>query len=785
MIKNYFKVAFRNLWKNKSYGFLNIFGLAIGIACAGLIFLWVEDELSYNKSYVKRNQLYQVYVNHNYEGKISTFAAMPGLLAPAMQQELPGIKNTSRFTWDQYTLFTVGEKAIYERGYYADSNAFSMFGFEFLQGKADQAFDQLHSIVISEKMAKKFFGNDQNIIGKTIKVDNKEDYVITGVIKDLPENSTLKFDWLCPFKNYLDRNEWLNSWTNNGILTYVELDKQANITALAKKLERFIYTKDTSATARPFLFAMKDWRLYNDFQEGKQVGGRIKYVKLFSTIAWIILVIACINFMNLATARSEARAKEVGVRKVLGAARKTLIGQFIGEAFFMSFLSAFVAVIMMYFFLKPFNDLVQKDLSVNLFAPQHIISLLIIVFVCGLIAGSYPAVYLSSFNPMSVFKRITSKLSSPVLIRKGLVVLQFSISIALIIGTIIIYQQIQHVKSRELGYDKERLIQTALRGEMQNHFPVIKQQLLATGYVENAAMSNLNMLYMGSNSSGYEWEGKEKSKKILITQDMVSPDYIKTMGIKIKQGRDFYPVAKQDSANVIVNQTLADMIDKRNAVGKYMMKDSVKLTIIGVTNDLVFDDMYGKSEPIVFYSYPEWYGYIYIKYKAGADIEKAISKTESIVKANNPGFPFNYTFVDQEFDRIFKTESLIGKLAGVFAILAIIISCLGLFGLAAYTAERRTKEIGIRKVLGATVTGITQLISKDFLKLVLISAVVAFPIAWWAMHNWLLDYAYRISISWWVFIFSGLLAMIIALMTISFQSIKAAVANPVKSLRTE
>jgi putative ABC transport system permease protein len=789
MIKNYLKTAFRNLWKNKTYGFLNIFGLAVGITCAGFIFLWVEDELSYDHNNYKRDQLYQVIENQAYEGKTYTFGATPGLLAVGMKEEIPGIKNTCRTSWQQYTLFSLGDKAIYEQGFYADSSIFSLLTLPFVQGKKEIAFNQLHSLVITEKMAKKFFGDDKNIIGKSLRVDNKEEYLVTGVIKDLPENSTIQFGWLAPFQVYWDKNTWLLQWGNNGIQTFAELDKKADPAAINKKLDGYIKSKDTGAIAKPFLFAMNDWRLKSKFEEGKQVGGRIQFVRMFSIIAWIILLIGCINFMNLATARSEKRAREVGVRKVLGAGKRNLISQFLGEAVILSFLSVALAIVMMYLLLPFFNTVVQKHLTMNLADPVHIFSLIAIGLICGLVAGSYPATYLSSFNPIRVFKGLNIKGSAPALIRKALVILQFTISIVLIIGTIIIYQQVQHIKNRDLGYNKNNLIQTGLRGDMDKKFKVIKHDLLQTGYVENVALANLNQLYMGSSTNDFRWEGKDPAKKLLVTQDYISPEYISTTRIKIKQGRDFHEVAANDSTSVIINETLANMIGK-DPVGKILFRDtsatgSISYTIIGVTKDFVYDDMYGKADPLVFMCYPENFGYMYIRIKPQINVEKATAKIESVVKSNVPGYPFNYIFVDDEYNKLFKNEVLIGKLSRVFAMLAIIISCLGLFGLAAYTAERRTKEIGIRKVLGASVSGITGLLSKDFLRLVFISAVIAFPLSWWFMHKWLQNYSYRISINGWVFVVAGLLALFIALFTISFQSIRAAIANPVKSLRTE
>ena len=785
MIKNYFKTAFRNLWKNKIYGSLNVFGLAIGIACAGLIFLWVEDEFSYNHNHSKKDQLYQILENQPFEGKTYTFSATPGLLAEAMKKEFPGVKNSCRLTWEEYTLFNLGDKSIYERGNYADSSIFSMLTIPFVQGNKETVFQQLHSLAISEKMAKKFFGDQKDIIGKTLKVDNKEEYVIGAVFKDLPQNSSIKFDWLSPFKIYHDKNEWLNQWDNNGIQTFVELEEKADRGLINKKLDNYLKAKDTTIVAQPFLFSMNDWRLHSKFEEGKQIGGRIQNVHTFSIIAWIILLIACINFMNLATARSEKRAREVGVRKVLGAGKKILIAQFIGEAMVMALLSLLIAVAIIYFILPSFNTLVEKQLQIGLDNPFHLLSLLLIGLICGLVAGSYPALYLSSFNPVWVFKGINLKGSGAAYIRKGLVVLQFTISIILIIGTIIVYNQIQHIKNRDLGYNKDNVIQTGLRGDMQKNFAVIKNQLLSSGYVENVAMSNLNQLYMGSSTGNFEWEGKDPSKKVLVTQDFISPEYIKTMGIQMAKGRDFYPDAKQDSSNVIVNEAFAKIIGKDNVVGTLLRQDTTKYTIVGVIKDFVFDDMYGKSDPLIFRSYPEYFGYMYIRLKSQANVERAVDKIQTVVKTNNPGYPFDYIFVDDEFDRQFKSEMLIGKLSRIFALLAIVITCLGLFGLAAYTAERRTKEIGVRKVLGASVTGIAGLLSKDFLKLVILSSLISFPVAWWLMHNWLQNYAYRIEISWWIFIVAAALAIVIALFTISFQAIKAALSNPVKSLRTE
>ena len=785
MFKNYFKTSFRNLWKNKGYSFLNIGGLAIGIACAGLIFLWVEDELTFNHYFSNRENLYKVKDRQTYDGTTFTFDATPGPFAQGIKSEIPGIKNTARTTWGNSLLFSLGDKTIYEQGLYVDSPFLKIFQLQFVEGNADKAFEQLHSIVLSEKMAKNFFGTT-NVLGKTLKVDNNEDYVISGVIKDLPANVSFKFDWLSSFKIYEDQNKWLQQWGSNSVVTYVETQPNVDIASINKKLYGYIQTKQKEASARMSIYPMNRWRMYDSFDNGKEVPGRIKYVNLFSLIAWIILIIACINFMNLSTARSEQRAREVGVRKVMGAGKTKLIGQFIGESVFTAILSALIAIGIIYLSLPAFNSLVEKQLSVNVSNSYHIIGLLAIALICGLIAGSYPAFYLSSFKPVYVLKGIKIKNNgSAGFIRKGLVVLQFSISVILIIATIIIYQQISHVKERDLGYNKQGLIYMYMQGKMKQHFDVIKNDLQSTGVVQNVSLSNNQVLQLGSNTGDFAWEGKDPSKQVLITVEGVSPEYTSTMGMHLKEGRDFYASAKTDSNNILINESLAKIINKKNIVGSIILDGDAKYTIVGVIKDFVYNDMYASASPLILFSDTSNCNVLSIRLKAGADLKASLAKIETVIKNDNPGYPFDYSFVDQQFDKLFKTEVLIGKLAGVFSILAIFISCLGLFGLAAYTAEKRTKEIGIRKVLGASVKGLAGLLSKEFLQLVAISCLIAFPAAWWMMKDWLDGYTYRVNISWTVFALAGILALLIALLTVSFQAIKAALANPVESLRSE
>jgi len=540
MFKNFFKTTFRNLWKNKTYSFLNIFGLAIGIACAGLIFWWVEDEVNFDKFNVKKNQLYKVMENEVLSDKIVTHSSTPGPMAPMMKTEIAGIENTCRSTEDDKPyLFTIGDnRSVFASGHYVDSSLFSMFTLPFIQGNAKNAFAQLYSIVITEKAAKKFFGNEKNIVGKTVRMDNKQDYIVTGVLKDLPANSSLQFEWVIPFEIFFKDNDYIRKWTNNSLITYVELNSNTNPLSVNAQLSDYLKKRDPATNIHLTLFSMNDWHLRNDFQNGKQSGsGQIQYVRLFSIIAWIILFIACINFMNLTTARSEKRAREVGVRKVLGAGKKNLIGQFFGEALFTALLACIAAVIIMSLTLPGFNMMVQKTLALNLNNPLHGLALLIITLICGLVAGSYPSFYLSSFNPVFVLKGLKIKTGSAVIIRKALVVLQFSISITLIIATVIIYKQIQHVKDRKLGFDKNNLLVMNVQGNMRTNFNSIKQDLINTNAVEDAALSDHSTIEGGNNTDGFTWQEKDPNTKVVISTRYITPEFLSTSGIKILEGR--------------------------------------------------------------------------------------------------------------------------------------------------------------------------------------------------------------------------------------------------------
>jgi putative ABC transport system permease protein len=784
MFANYIKTTFRSLWNNKTYSFLNIFGLAIGVACAGLIFLWVEDEVNYDGAFAKKERLGQIMTNQTYDGVTRTFRSTPGPLAPALVKELPGIANASRVAGSK-PLFALGDNAIYEKGFYTDPAFLDMFSLQFTEGSTQGSLQHVNSVVISEKMARQFFGNASNVIGKNLKVNDKEEFQVTGVFKDQPTNSTLQFEWISPFEVYRKNSDWLQYWGANGVQTYVQLAPGADFEAINKQLAGFIHAKDNRVTTQAIVLAMKDWRLRSEFVGGKQVGGRIAFVRLFGIIAWIILLIACINFMNLATARSEKRAREVGVRKVMGAGKGRLVIQFIGEAIGLSVLSVLLGLAIISLVLPFFNTLVEKELGLGLQNPLHWAALVVIALLCGLVAGSYPSLYLSSFNPIYVFKGLRMKSGGVTAIRKGLVVFQFSVSIVLIICTVLVYQQVQHIRNRQLGYEKNNLLDMRLTGKMKENFSGIRQDLLNTGVVENAALCSTESLYTSDNSSNFSWEGKDPNSSILISRRPISPEYIATMGMQLIEGRDFYTNVKADSANILITETMARLLGKGSALGKTIRQGDEAFQVVGVIKDYLYGDMYGKPDPVIFFSKPDWTSFLYIRYKPTVRDDEALAKIGAVLKKDNPAYPFTYSFVDDQFNDIFKSEALIGSLSRIFAILAIIISCLGLFGLAAYTAERRFKEIGIRKVLGASAARITGLLSRDFLQLVAISCLVAFPVAWWAMNSWLQNYAYHIDINWWVFIIAGCLAIFIALVTVSFQAIKAAIANPIKALRRD
>ncbi|MGB5982343.1 MAG: ABC transporter permease [Nonlabens sp.] len=785
MIKNYIKIAFRNLWKYRGYSALNIVGLAVGIACAGLIFLWIENEMSYNDSIADKELVYAIPTNQKYEGEWRTFfEATPGPLAQALLDDVPEVAQAARLR-NADLLFSVGDNSIQSNTAYADHDIFEIFSHDFVLGERTNAFKNQKSIVITKEVAANLFGNYKSALGQDILINKNETFKVTGVIEDIPSTSTYGYTSFVPFTNFTDGKEWTQGYDSNFTDTFVKLKPNAHYQSVNDKVRAVLPSKTDDAETEAILFSANDWHLRNEFGNGKIVGGQIEYVQLFGFIALIILVIACINFMNISTARSEKRANEVGMRKALGSSKRQLIFQFLTESVMTAAIAGAVSVLILFLVIPEFNALLDAQISLDLASPAHLSALIGVVLICGLFAGVYPAFYLSSFKPVSVLKGAFSSKGSAALIRKGLVVAQFSVSIIFIISTILVYQQIQHIKDRDLGIDKDNLMEVPYSGNIIENFELIQQDLINEGIIESAGLSNSQILSGGNNTSGITWDGKPESADVLISFRTITKDLFNTTGMKIIEGKGFSPTEEQDSSSILISKSFAKLLDTDQVVGSTVMWSDWQLTVKGVVDDFVYGDMNRASDPVLFYHQAEGANFLYLKPVEDIDTKLVISKIEEVLKVHNEGYPFEYRFVDDAFNARFQSENLIGKLSRIFALLAIIISCLGLFGLSAYTAQQRRKEIGVRKVLGSSVANIVKLLSLDFIKLIGIAVIIAIPVGYYVMESWLQDYSYRIEINYWIFVLAAVAALAIAIITVSFQAIKAAIANPVNSLRSE
>lgn len=785
MLSNYIKIALRNMWRNKGFTIISVLGLALGMACCLFILFWVQDEILHDRQYESSDRLYRVMENQHYSGnQIFTVQATPGLLADALKKEVPEVEHSVNVTWNNEELIRVNDKSDKEKGFYAGNEFFSVFSFKFIKGSPEKALESPSSMVISEKLAKKYFG-EQDPIGKTIQFQDSLSLQVTGVVKDVPKSSSFQFDFVAPVKIYEKSNDWLLSWGNNGIKTFVVLRKNVSVDKVQSKIKNFIKTKNKESSTELFLQKNSDAYLYSRFENGVQTGGRIEYVRLFTVVAVFILVIACINFMNLATARSARRAKEVGIRKVVGAPRQLLIGQFMGEAIIISLISVLISLGIVQLLLPVFNTVTGKEIMISFTDPVFWLYLLALALITGLLSGSYPALFLSSLNPVVVLKGILKFDAKSTLFRKGLVVFQFCLSILLIVGTIVIYRQIHYIKNKNIGFEKENLMVISLEGDLQKNYELFKQEALQSPAVKSITKSSSNPIEIGSSSAGVSWPGKAEGESILFTNCSVGYDFVKTMGLTLKDGRDFSQAHPSDTVGYLLNEeAVRRMKLKGEVVGTMLEMWDVKGPVIGVLKDFHMQSLHGAIEPMIIKYRSEWSAFVLVRTEAGKTTD-AIAALETSYKKFNPKYPFKYEFEDESYRQLYKNEMMVGQLANYFAVLGIFISCLGLFGLAMFIAEQRTKEIGVRKVLGASVTNIVGMLSKDFLKLVLIAAIIAFPLAWFAMNKWLQNFVYRVELSWWIFLAAGAAAMFIALITVSFQAIKAAVANPVKSLRNQ
>ncbi|WP_066839315.1 ABC transporter permease [Rufibacter ruber] len=785
MYKNYLKMAFRNLMGNKVFSLINVFGLALGMTCSVLILLWVQDELSYDRFHQNIDHLYRVVGEQHYPGADDlTTPAGPGLLGPAMEKELPEVERAIRMTWGEQTLFSYGDRKFKESGIYADSTFFEAFSFELLQGKAGQVLRHPKSVVISDSVALKFFGSKE-AVGKLLKLNNQESYKVTGVMASVPTNSTLQFDYVLPFEEFLQQNQSLKTWGSYGILTYLQLKPGVDPEAFNQKIKHFVKKGDKGERDTDFFVqAVKDIHLYSDFRQGKSNSGLVMYVRLFSVVAVFILIIACINFMNLATARAAKRAKEVGVRKAIGASKGSLVGQFMIESILIAFLALFLAANLVGVLLPAFNDLTGKAVEFNLADPQLLLMLLGVALVTGIISGSYPAFFLSSFEPVVVLKG-TVKLNDRVtLFRKGLVVFQFVLSALLIVSTLVVYLQLHFIRTSDIGLQRQNMVSIPIEGDLRTNYEVVKQEMLRIPGVMAVTASDYNPLQLGSNTSNVEWRGKEPGAEILIDYMHVDYGYLKAMGMQLKEGRDFSKEFGTDTANYLINEEAAKLMQLKNPVGERLTMWDQQGQIVGVVKNFQSKSMQVNDMPLIIKLAPRQANFLFARVAPGKT-PTVLASTEALLKKYNPAFPFEYHFLDDTFERMYRSESVIGQLTNYFAGIAIFISCLGLFGLALFTAEQRKKEIGIRKVLGASVAGIVMMLSKDFLKLVLLANLIALPLSWYLMRSWLEDYARHTDLSWWIFAAALIATFIIAMVTLSFHAIKTAVADPVRSLRTE
>ena len=787
MLKNYIIITLRNLRKNLTYSFINIAGLAIGITCSLLILLWVYDELSFDRFHPKSDRLYQVWVNAVFDGKVNSWNSLPLPTYQALKSEHNNIVNTTATDWGGKHLLTVGEKGIRKTGFYAGEEFLTMFEFPLVKGDPKQVLAEPYAIVITESTAKALFG-DEDPINQIIRLNNKEELKVTGLMKDVPKNSTFQFDFLLPWRLY-QTNSWVkeneDNWGNYSFQVYVELNESQSEKAVESKIGSLLTRNGQDDFPHEiFLHPLNRWRLHSDFENGKEAGGMIEYVQMFFAIALFILVIACINFMNLSTARSERRAREVGIRKSVGSGRRQIAFQFIGESLFVSLLAFGVALLATELLLPFYNELVEKQLDVDYSASSFWIFTVSLVLFTGVISGSYPAFYLSSFQPVKVLKGKVQVGKSASLPRKVLVTLQFMFSILLIIGTIVIYEQIQLVKNRDLGYSQENLITVGYTEQISKNFKSLKNALLGSGVVSDVTRSNSAITDINSNNF-LGWPGKPEDQRVIFVTIAADYDYTKTMGIKILEGRDFSEDFKSDTAAILVNKAGLDIMGLEDPIGQQLDLWEGKRELIGILDNTLMGSPYAPVGPMFVVLQPDWINAISVRLEKTGDLQASLKKVEEVFKTYNPGYPFEYEFVDEAFARKFSTINMTSNLASLFAFLAIFITGLGLFGLAAFTAEQRTKEIGIRKVLGASVSGLVALMSTDFSRLVILAFLISAPISWWALDSFLQRYTYRIDIPWWVFPVTGAISLLFALAIVSTQAFRAARANPVNSLRNE
>jgi putative ABC transport system permease protein len=785
MLKNYFNVAVRNFRRYFGYTIINVAGLAVGLATAIFILLWVADEMAYDSFHENKSTLYRVWHHATYsDGSIKTYPSTPAPLAPTAKAEIPEIENAIRMDWGASLLFEYKDKSLIESGLWADPDLFKIFTFPILKGDPANPMPGPYDVAISESMAKKYFA-DENPIGKGFRISEEIDAKVTAVFQDIPKNSSLQFDFVLPFETFEKARPWMQGkWGNSGNQTFIKLHENSPVEAVNKKMAALVTKNCDDCVIKPFLQLYQDFHLYSNFKEGQPDGGAIEYVRIFSSVAIFILIIACINFMNLATARSATRCREVGVRKVIGAQRKNLILQFIGESLVISTISMVIALAIVQLLLPFFNILTNKSITIN-FSDVNIILILVgVVLFTGIFAGSYPAFFLSSFKPASILKGNVHSVKGESFVRKGLVVFQFSLAVILISVSIMVYQQVQFIRSKDLGLNREHIVTMQLRGGVQKNVDAFKTEAQRLPGIISVASTTDYPFEVLNTTSDPVWPGKKKDEILSFKILMSDENLIPMLGITLLEGRNFLPNTKSDTANCVVNEAAVRAMGLKDPVGTPFEMWFGKGQIIGVVKDFNNQNFRGAIEPLVFTYYPSNTWQIFIKID-GQNLDESIKNLETVYRKFDQVYPFEYSYLDQHYNKLYQSETTTGKLAVCFTVIAVFISCLGLFGLASFTAERRTKELGVRKVLGASVSDVVTLLCSDFTKLIFIALLLGTPLAYYISQAFLSQYVYHTEIEFWIFGITGMGILFVAISTVIFQSLKAALTNPVNALRSE
>lgn len=795
MYSNLFKVMWRHLLRAKGYSLINVGGLAIGMAVALLIALWIVDEVTFNRFFTHYDRIGSVQHHVDFGGEIITLGDTPAPLTDLIRREYTGFSAVTMTSWPKEHSFLVNDQATYRTGMFVEPSFANVFSLNLIEG-SPTGLQNTRSILLGKSMSDVLFGG-QSAVGKTLRIDNRDELAVVGVYQDFPTNTAFAdVQFLLPMEYFFSlgpsTERTRNDWENYLFQCFVQLDDRASFDEASSRMSRLLYehvSNDGKAIdPKGFILPMRDWHFRGEFKNGVSTDTWLRIVKMFGLTAIFVLMLASINFMNLSTARSEQRAKEVGIRKVIGSVRRQLITQFLGESLVMVSLAFILAIGIVALLLPAFNALTAKNISIPFTSIPFVASCLTFVAVTALLAGSYPALFLSSFSPVSVLKGRFKTGNGAVNIRRVMVVFQFTISTVLIVGTIVVYQQIQHAKERSAGFDLEGIFHIPVRtlDLGMTDYNTLRQELLATGVVDNMAKSDFPITGSMSGDASISWPGKDPAFRPLIALNSCSHDFPQTSGFQFVEGRDFDRARPSDSLAIIVNEMAAKLISSESVIGtKITFGSGRQREVIGVIRDQVRWSPFTKQSPHMYYIRYEELGYITVRLKSGVATADALARVEKVLKAHAPAAPFEYKFVDDDYARLFAHEERVGRLASVFAVLTIFISCIGILGLSSFSASRREKEIGVRKVLGASVLSIWQLLSRDYLRLVFIAALIAIPVSYFFTTKWLSQYEYRTELSWWVFIATAGGTLVVTLATVSYQSIKAAVMNPVRSLRSE